>query len=286
MTAVTSLSSIFGAVVAATPTALGWLALIGLVIIPTAHVIVYPRARAVVFGIKRVNVNAPVAVVSAYLRTVANLPTYEQKVVASLLVGPADGGGRAGAAASPSSPKAPRVYGSVHSVPPPPPASRIKYTLFGFWVGLPWRATFTMTPTRDGGFHSALAPLSPTYTGAVAVLLGITGGFVLGPRRDGVPGTRIVHYERYEWPAAYPLLLWGGRWVRRWHNEGMEVEMGVLRREVEAAAVAATVAVAAATVTQGRDGAFVAPPQPPPTTGGWLGSALRYVTGVPLHFAK
>ncbi|KAK1861538.1 hypothetical protein I4F81_004122 [Pyropia yezoensis] len=282
MTAVISLPAVFLAVVAAIPTVLGWLALLSLVIVPAAHFIIYPHARSVVFGIKRVNVNAPVAVVSAYLRTVANLPTYEQKVVASLLVGPVNGGGKAGAAVAPWSPNAQRVGGSAHGALRSPPAPRIKYTLFGFWVGLPWRATFTMTPTRDGGFHSALAPLSPSYTGAVAVLLGITGGFVLGPRRDGVPGTRIVHYERYEWPAAYPLLLWGARWVRQWHEEGMEVEMGVLQREVEAAAAAA----AGAAVAEGQGGGLVAPSQSPPTSGGWLGTALRRVTGVPLHFAK
>lgn len=281
MTAVNSLPSIVVVILAAVPTALGWVVLLGLVILPAAHFFVYPRARTVVFGVKRVNVSAPVTVVSTYLRTVANLPTYEQKVVASLLVGPVDGGDSAGATAAPTSPNV-HLFGGSHSVSEPPRLSRIKYTLFGFWVGLPWRATFTMTHTRDGGFHSTLTPLSPTYTGAVAVLLDITGGFVLGPRRDGAPGTRIVHYERYEWPAAYPLLLWGRRWVRRWHAEGMDVEMRVLRREVEAAAAMAT----APTLVPGVQGDFEAPLQPPPTTGGWLGNALRYVTGAPLHFAK
>ncbi|GAB0494176.1 hypothetical protein MMPV_005466 [Pyropia vietnamensis] len=281
MIAANALPSIVVAVLAAVPTVLGWVALLGLVILPTTHFIVYPRARTVVFCVKRVNVSAPVTVVSAYLRDVANLPTYEQKVVASLLIGPADAEDRAGAAAAPPSTNE-HPFGCSLSVPEPPRLSSIKYTLFGFWVGLPWRATFTMTHTRDGGFHSALAPLSPTYTGAVAVLLGITGGFVLGPRRDGVPGTRIVHYERYEWPAAYPLMLWGRRWVRRWHAEGMDVEMRVLRREIEAASTVAT----AGTLVPGVQGGFVEPLWPPPTTGGWLGNALRYVTGAPLHFAK
>lgn len=282
MAASISLARFVVATLVATPMALAWLALLGGVIVPAAHFVFYPRARAVVFGIKRVNVNAPLAVVSAYLRTLANLPTYEPKVVASLLIGPVDDGGGASVETAPLSTTATRVGDFLRSAQPPPPAPPIKYTLFGFWVGLPWRATFTMTPTRNGGFHSALAPLSSNYSGAVAVLLRITGGFVLGPRRDGAPGTRIVHYERYDWPAAYPLLLWGGRMVRRWHEEGMEVEMGVLRRELEVAAAESD----AAAVVQGAREALVAAPQPLPTTGGRMGSALRYVTGAPLHFAK
>jgi len=139
-----------------------------------------------------------------------------------------------------------------------------------------------MTPTRDGGFHSALAPLSPTYTGAVAALLHITGGFVLTARRDGRPGTRIVHYERYDWPAAFPLLLWAPARVAAWHGAGMDVEMRVLRREVEAAAAAAVAAAAA----PGGTPKAAPPPLPPPPSGGRAGAALRWVTGLPLHFAR
>lgn len=160
------------------------------------------------FHIEKVLVNVPKSIASSFIRDIANLPIYEQKVHSSHLR------------------KTPQQQQQKHK--------HQIYTLCGGWCGLPWTATFDMRYTANGGFHSRIVSYKPGYKGVTASLLGIIGGFSL--RDVGGGNTSVAHYEKYVWPGWYPLL-WipgmKGLW-RKWHERGMVVEMQTIKIAMEA----------------------------------------------------
>lgn len=159
------------------------------------------------FNVERVLVPVPLDAASSFIRDVANLPLYEQKVHAARLL--------------PARP----------DVPPP----LVGYELAGGWCGVPWTGAFSMTLTKNGGFHSRGIPLRAGRRGVTASVLRAHGGFVL---RRAPRGTVVVHYESYRWHPAFVLLrlprLHG--LVARWHRDGMRVEMQCIKAAMEAAA--------------------------------------------------
>lgn len=162
--------------------------------------------KVVLFRVERKHVRVSRREASAYLRDVANLPDYEQKVVSSRVL------------------------------PGPAADAELLYELTGFWTGLPWSARFAMRFTPDGGFHSRIVPMPGAPRGGIThALLDIYGGFVLRNAPDGVV---VVHYERYAWPGCYPGLQYAcvRRAWREWHAAGMRVEMEAIREAMEAAA--------------------------------------------------
>jgi len=111
-----------------------------------------------------------------------------------------------------------------------------KFALWGWWWGLPWCKSFTMRHSTDGGFHAALREdgweVLPTW-----LRFRGGGGFAL----SGADGdVRVAHYERYGWPVSFPFVwLLEVPW-NRWHLRGMEIEMEVIRTQVECIAVGLT----------------------------------------------
>jgi hypothetical protein len=141
-------------------------------------------------------VAAPLATCSAWLRDAGNLVRYEQKVTSCVVDAVRDGG--------------------------------CTYRCTGWFFGVPWRATFDLRHTRDGGF-SSFAHGTPDL---------VTGGFVLAPA--GVR-TRVTHWEHYQLPWWIPFL-WAVRpRVEAWLAQTLEVEMDVVARSLEAEVISAFV---------------------------------------------
>jgi len=142
--------------------------------------------RAVVNVSRRIHVNAPPETVSRYLRDISNLAEYEQKVV------------------------------SVREEYPD--ADSAKAEVIGRFIGFPWKGTFEMRWTPDGGFESRMTE---------GPLTDMCGGFHL---RRVQGGTILTHYEQYGFPGLlrplYPFL-------RRWLGRSMDVELGVIKEAVE-----------------------------------------------------
>jgi len=146
-----------------------------------------------------VDVAADVVQCSSFLREARNLDQYEQKV-------------------------------SGCSVTNPTPTG-CYFTLWGWWFGLPWMKTFKMTFTSDGGFHSTLDDGTPKWLPRSLAFRG-HGGFTITDR--GAGSARVLHYEKYGWPIVFPLIAFPlGQLWRHWHLRGMEVEMGVIRAQIE-----------------------------------------------------
>jgi len=169
-----------------------------------------------------VRVDAPLLLCSTFLRDVRNLSQYEQKVSGCSML---PGG----------------------------------FRLWGSWFGLPWCKSFDMHPFPGGGFHSTLreeevtqfvpAPFRFRGSGGfrthlaegapkISVDLAVASsgtGKTSGPARAfiEVQPTTITHYERYGWPVMFPLMPVLAIVWRRWHLRGMEVEMEVIKAQVE-----------------------------------------------------
>ena len=135
---------------------------------------------------RQTRVNAPPSFAAKYLRDISNLPEYEQKVEKCVASYPDEATATADVA--------------------------------GRFMGLPWKASFHMEFTDDGGFRSRMTkgPLGR-----------MQGGFVLKPVSGGV---QITHYEEYGFSVLlapiYPL-------IRRWLGRSMEVELGLIKEGVE-----------------------------------------------------
>lgn len=165
-------------------------------------------------------INVPLVVCSKFIRDARNLAHYEQKVNGCSLI--PDG-----------------------------------FHIWGSWFGLPFAKDFDMTLTSDGGFHSVVR-LGTTgkMLPAMMKLLG-SGGFrtlpdvskqplqvAIGWRDTSddsstqtatveVPPTKLIHYESYGWPVAFPFLCLIAPAWRRWHRRGMEIEMDLIKSQVE-----------------------------------------------------
>ena len=117
------------------------------------------------------------------------------------------------------------------------------FALWGWWWGLPWCKQFAMRHNKDGGFHAALHEGGWQRTLPAWVRFRGGGGFSLRPSATGAAGamagtptvtTTVTHYERYGWPVVFPLVwLLDAPW-NAWHRRGMEVEMEVIKTQVEA----------------------------------------------------
>mmetsp|Transcript_11025 Transcript_11025/g.23191 ORF Transcript_11025/g.23191 Transcript_11025/m.23191 type:complete len:277 (+) Transcript_11025:37-867(+) len=144
-------------------------------------------------------------------------------------------------------------------------ASGCKFALWGWWWGLPWCKHFAMQHNQDGGFHAALDDegwaLLPTWLRFCG-----GGGFKLKEVSNG--GTDVTHYERYGWPIVFPFVwLLQGPWLM-WHRRGMEVEMAVVRAQIEGISAAAG---------SGDKSALVADHFPKGTWAMWKYSAGAYL---------
>jgi hypothetical protein len=88
----------------------------------------------------------------------------------------------------------------------------------GKWFGLPWRGSFKMEFTRDGGFRSEMVrgPLPK-----------MNGGFHLRPVSGG---TMLTHDEHYHFPLFMkPLAFFAKGWLAR----SIELELGVIKEGAE-----------------------------------------------------
>lgn len=137
---------------------------------------------------RKVLISAPKERVSEYLRDFSRLSEYEQKVDACLV---------------------------SHSDPETAVAE-----VSGRYFGLPFKAAFRMTHTRDGGYSSELLR-GPFKSGRAGYRLqAVTGGTVL------------THDEQYHVPLAFkfkPLR----RVMERWLGRTMDVELAVIKEGAE-----------------------------------------------------
>ena len=188
-----------------------------LVILPAVHCLVVGPTVFIINTVS-VTVNAPLSLVSAFLREPRNLACYEQKVT-----------------------------GCVVSKPVP---TGCHFTIWGGWFGLPFSKTFKLRHTRDGGFHSQAvgASIQPPsilrFRGGGGFRTAVDegsppievrgGGAWSGGSGDAVlKPTTVTPYERYGWPVCFPLIPILGVVWRRWHRRGMEVEMELIKAQVE-----------------------------------------------------
>lgn len=103
--------------------------------------------------------------------------------------------------------------------------------MWGWWWVFPWCKTFRITYKEDGGFHAAMDDGGWENLVPACLRLCGGGGFKIQKRADNT--CSIVHYERYGWPLAFPLIwLFELPWLA-WHRRGMEVEMQVIRAQIE-----------------------------------------------------
>jgi len=136
----------------------------------------------------------PPSTASAFVRCARNLDAYEQKVSGC----------------------------SVHEK---------GFCLWGWWWGLPWCKRFHMRETPNGGFKATIDDTGWEWLPSIFRFRG-TGGFSVASLKEG--GCRVSHYERYGWPIVFPfvwplaVLCW-----REWHLRGMQVEMEVIRVQLE-----------------------------------------------------
>lgn len=207
----------------------------------------------VFFHVERVTVNVSLQAASAFIRDVRNLPVYEQKVcgarvVREFQVCPDDHGSAHLSTVNKDQDLADVDANGKSISRNTDVKTGLDYTLQGGWCGFPWTASFSMTHTKNGGFHSKVTPLRPGYRGITASLLDIVGGFSLQPiaiideknpdNNEQRIATRVTHYERYGWPGAYVLLRVPSvrKFVAKWHSDGMRIEMQAIRIAMEDAA--------------------------------------------------
>mmetsp|Transcript_10686 Transcript_10686/g.26194 ORF Transcript_10686/g.26194 Transcript_10686/m.26194 type:complete len:268 (+) Transcript_10686:41-844(+) len=161
---------------------------------------------------KRVVARVPLSFASKYLRNPLNLLDYEQKVTKAIDQGRVKG-----------------ADGQEYTL----------YTLTGEWWGIPWKATFNMKYTEDGGFHSTVVPRKENnYERVVTSMIYIDGGFTLSPTDDGESKEQecqIFHYEAYRFTWFFPLLWVFALAWKQWHCRGMEEEMKTLKQALEIA---------------------------------------------------
>ena len=124
--------------------------------------------------------------VRLYLRELKNIAVYEKKVETVKVTGP-DG-------------------------------DSTEIDISGKFLGLPWRGTFSVNFTPDGGFRSTMTrgPLKK-----------MTGGFHLRPVSGG---TIVTHEEQYQFPLPLRPMT---RLIRRWLEHTMDVELRVIKEGAE-----------------------------------------------------
>ena len=195
-----------------------------LLLVPALHWLATGGPTVWITNTVRVRADVPLLFASKFIRDARNLAQYEQKVT--------------GVATEPGG-----------------------FTIWGHWFGLPWTKSFAMKLGRDGGFHSVVKePVGSAHVPSLCRFRG-SGGFRLEPcapphpaitvwaswasgagagvgavRRTGkvqVPPTNIIHYERYGWPLAFPLIVLIGPVWSRWHRRGMECEMQIIKATCE-----------------------------------------------------
>lgn len=88
----------------------------------------------------------------------------------------------------------------------------------GRYFGLPWRGSFRMVYTQDGGYQSEMlrGPFKR-----------VTGGFQL---RSVTGGTWLTHEEHYQLPFTFKFLV---PVLRRWLRRTIDVELGVIKEGAE-----------------------------------------------------
>lgn len=135
---------------------------------------------------KKILVSAPKESVALYLRDLKNLAEYESKVK------------------------------SVEVSYPDADSGLVEVS--GRFLGLPWKGSFKMEFTRDGGFRSEMVrgPLSK-----------MTGGFHLRPV---LGGTLVTHDEQYQFGVFLRPLSF---LLKRWLNRTVELELGAIKEGAE-----------------------------------------------------
>ena len=127
---------------------------------------------------------------SAHIRDVRNLTDYEQKVRRSETVQATEDG--------------------------------CIYQARGFVFGWPWKATFDLHHTDDGGFHSTIIR---------GPMPGMSGGFTLRALGDG--RTEMRHHEDHPWPWWSPGVWMLGAPLTAWMGRTLEIELEVIKRSIE-----------------------------------------------------
>lgn len=141
--------------------------------------------------------------------------------------------------------------------------------LWGWWWIFPFCKTFVIRYKEDGGYHAALFENGWDQILPPWLIMFGGGGFKVQKRDDNT--TVLVHYERYGWPLAFPLIwLLEFPWTA-WHRRGMEVEMGVVRAQIEEIEQLPR---------SSQKSAAVAELFPPNTWTAWKYGALHYVSEV------
>jgi hypothetical protein len=135
---------------------------------------------------RKIMVSASRESVRTYLRELNHMTDYEQKVDSVRVTGPEGN------------------------------AADIDVT--GKFMGLPWKGTFSVSFTADGGYRSSMTrgPLKK-----------MTGGFHLRPVAGG---TIVTHDEQYQLPLPLRPL---SPFIRRWIDRSMEVELRVIKEGAE-----------------------------------------------------
>jgi hypothetical protein len=136
---------------------------------------------------RKILISAPKESVRLYLRDLANMAEYEQKV------------------------------DKVSDVTYPDDQTGF-VEVQGKFLGLPWRGSFKMEFTRDGGFRGEMVrgPIKK-----------VTSGYHLRPVSGG---TVITHDEQYEFPFVLrPLAFLAKSWV----SHSMDLELGVIKEGAE-----------------------------------------------------
>ena len=136
---------------------------------------------------RKILVSAPKEHVSEYLRDLSRLADYGQKVDSRTV-----------------------AYTDPHSA---------VAEISGRCLGLPWRGSFRMKYTNDGGYRSDMIKGPPLKSAAC--------GFHLRPVTGG---TVLTHDEQYHLPSV--LRPFRG-FLERWLVRTMEVELAVIKEESE-----------------------------------------------------
>jgi len=130
---------------------------------------------------RKIHIPVPQSKVAAYLRNVGNLAKYESKVETCI----------------DSYPDSNTAIAEVR----------------GRYLGLPWKGTFRIEFTSDGGFRSRMTH-GPLKT--------MRGGFQLKVQNGG---TLLTHYEQYFFPTfVRPFYLL----IRRWLARNMDAELKII----------------------------------------------------------
>lgn len=134
---------------------------------------------------RQILVSAPKDSVELYLRDLKNLAVYEQKVDRVEVTQEETGG---------------------------------LVEVQGKFLGIPWRGSFRMDYTRDGGYRSEMVR---------GPIRRVVGGFHLRPVTGG---TIVTHDEQYLFPALLRPLTF---LLRGWLAHSLELELGVIKEGAE-----------------------------------------------------